>query len=101
MRQFQLGMTRNKAISIVTVLALAVSIAISPVDHREAEAGVLGGALGGALLGGLIGGRGGLIGGAIIGGVVGGVAQDHRRRRDRAYYHRGRMDARHRGRHRR
>ena len=101
MRELQLGMTRKKTISLFTVLALAATISISPVQHRVAEAGVLGGAIGGALLGGLVGGRGGLIGGAIIGGVVGGVAKHHRQRRDRAYYHRGRMDSRYRGRRRR
>ena len=53
MREFQLGMTRKKTISLFTVLALAATISISPVQHRVAEAGVLGGAIGGALLGGL------------------------------------------------
>jgi hypothetical protein len=84
----------KKSISIVAVLALAASIAIAPVEHREAKADVLGGAIGGALLGGLIGGRGGLIGGAIIGGIVGGVAKNARRKRSRNNYYRGRMNNR-------
>jgi hypothetical protein len=101
MTGFQMNTMGKKSTSILAVLALAASIAVSPVETRVAEAGVLGGALGGALFGGLIGGRGGMIGGAIVGGVVGGIAKNERRRRDRAYYYRGRMDARSRGRHRR
>jgi hypothetical protein len=94
MRESQMNSITKKGVSIVAVLAIAASIVVSPVENREAEAGVLGGALGGALLGGLIGGRGGLIGGAIVGGIVGGVAKNARRHRDRRYYYRGRMDSR-------
>jgi hypothetical protein len=93
MRESQMNSITKKGVSIVAVLAIAASIVVSPVENREAEAGVLGGAIGGALLGGLIGGRGGLIGGAIVGGIVGGVAQDARRRNRNKHY-RGRMDNR-------